>query len=35
MDQLLEGFPWRKRGDLFGGNLDGVACARVASRACL
>src|SRR5215813_3821536 len=32
---LLEGFPRGKRGDLFGGNGDGVACPRVASCACL
>src|ERR671924_529714 len=28
---LLEGFPWGKRGDLFRGNRDRVACAWVAS----
>jgi hypothetical protein len=27
----LEGFPWGKRGDLFGGNRDRVARTRVAS----
>src|SRR6266853_1917745 len=32
---LLEGFPRGKRGDLFGGNWDRVACPRVASCACL
>src|SRR6266511_4175440 len=31
LHRLLEGFPCGKRGDRFGRNLDGVACAGVAS----